>query len=113
MLLLLASLAWTAVWWFFAWSHAFLLGGYSFFPLWLGYIFSINAASEYLYGDSLLKRMGWSFIWLFVMSAPMWWFFEYLNTIVENWHYLIYPISELHYSIESSVDFSTVIPAVL
>ena len=37
-----------------------------------------------------------------------------LNQIVQNWHY-IFPseISTLHFAIESSIDFSTVVPAVL
>ena len=44
----------------------------------------------------------------------MWWFFEYMNTIVQNWHYVFtHPISILHYEIQASIDFSTVVPAVL
>jgi hypothetical protein len=57
--------------------------------------------------------MGMSFIWLFIISAPLWWFFEYLNTIVQNWHYLMGQISSLHYDIQSTISFTTVIPAVL
>ncbi|HEV7449192.1 MAG TPA: hypothetical protein VGP13_01505 [Candidatus Paceibacterota bacterium] len=113
LLFALASLVWTVFWWALAWSNAPLLSEYSFFPLWLGYIGSINAISELLYKDSLLKRLGWRFAWLFIISMPLWWFFEYLNTIVLNWHYLYRPISELHYFLQSSIDFSTVIPAVL
>jgi len=43
----------------------------------------------------------------------MWWFFERINEYVQNWHYEIYPISDVHYVIQASIDFSTVIPAVL
>ena len=65
-------------------------------------------------GTSLLRRMRWSFLWLFVISIPMWWFFEYMNTVVQNWHYVFaHPISILHYEIQASIDFSTVVPAVL
>ena len=65
-------------------------------------------------GDSLLGRMGPSFAWLFVISVPMWWGFEYLNSIVQNWQYILpHPISDLEYAIRASVSFSTVIPAVL
>lgn len=47
-------------------------------------------------GTSLLRRMRWSFLWLFVISVPMWWFFEYMNSIVQNWHYVFaHPISIL------------------
>lgn len=110
---LIASLLWTMGWWFIAWSHIPLFSEYSFFPLWLGYIFSINAISGFLFQDSLLKRMKLSFAWLFIISIPAWWFFEYLNIFVQNWHYLYRPVSPLHYFIQSSVDFSTVVPAVL
>lgn len=112
-MLIALSFIWTACWWTIAWSHIPLLSEYSFFPLWLGYIFSINALTNLLYKDSLLKRMRWSFVWLFVISIPSWWFFEYLNGIVQNWHYLYRPVSELHYILQSSIDFSTVVPAVL
>jgi hypothetical protein len=37
-----------------------------------------------------------------------------MNAIVQNWHYhLAQPISAMHYFIQASVDFSTVVPAVL
>jgi hypothetical protein len=110
---LIISILWTIAWWFIAWSRIPVLTEYSFFPLWVGYILIVNAFSEAFFGDSLLRKMGWSFIWLFAASAPFWWFFEYLNSIVQNWHYLYRPISQLHYILNSFIDFSTVIPAVL
>jgi len=104
----------TAVSWYFAWSHIGPVSEYSFFPLWVGYILFVNGLSEVMAGTSLLRRMRWSFLWLFVISIPMWWFFEYMNTIVQNWHYVFaHPISILHYEIQASIDFSTVVPAVL
>ena len=100
--------------WLIAWSRIPILTEYSFFPLWLGYVVTINGVSEVLYGDSLLRRMRFSFLWLFAISIPMWWCFEYLNSVVQNWHYVLpHPISQLHYNIQASVDFSTVVPAVL
>lgn len=107
------SFAWTLTWWAIAWSNLPLLSEYSFFPLWLGYIFSVNAACELVFDTSLIRKMRLSFVWLFVMSVPLWWGFEYLNSIVQNWHYLHGPISELHYVLQSSIDFSIVVPAVL
>ncbi len=102
------------MWWFLSWTHAGLLGEYSFFPLWLGYIAVVNAASDFWFKDSLLRRMQWSFLWLFVISVPLWWSFEFLNSIVHNWHYVLpYAYSALHFDIQASVDFSTVVPAVL
>ena len=114
MSVLLISTFWTALWWFIAWGRIPILSEYSFFPLWLGYIFTINAVSEVLYRDSLLGRMrGW-FASLFIASIPLWWFFEWVNSYLQNWHYvLLHPISQLHYVTQVSIDFSTVIPAVL
>jgi hypothetical protein len=103
----------TASSWVAAWGHLGLFGEYSFFPLWLGYILIINGLSELCYGTSLLTRMRHLFLLLFALSVPMWWFFERLNFFVQNWHYLMRPISPVHYFIQASIDFSTVIPAVL
>jgi hypothetical protein len=110
---LLVSILWTALWWFIAWSQVPLLSEYSFFPLWIGYIFSINAACEVLFHDSLLRKSGSAFLLFFVTSIPLWWSFEYLNLFVQNWHYLDRPVSQLHFVLQSSIDFSTVIPAAL
>ena len=71
---------------------------------------AINGVSEGFFNTSLLRSMGRSF----PLLLPLWWFFESLNKIVKNWHYVFaYPISNTRYVIEASVDFSTVIPAVL
>jgi hypothetical protein len=111
---LLASILWTIAWWGFAWSKIPIASEYSFFPLWLGYISTLNTASELLYHDSLLRRMrGW-FALLFIASIPFWWFFEWVNSYLQNWHYVFsHPISQLHYVVQASLDFSTVAPAVL
>jgi hypothetical protein len=114
MTLLVPGLLLTAASWIVAWSRVPILTDYSFFPLWLGYILTINGICEVLLRGSLMRRMGFSFLWLFLLSIPMWWFFEYMNSIVQNWHYqFAYAISDLHYAIQASIDFATVIPAVL
>jgi len=114
MWLLITGLVVTGLSWAAAWSRLGLATEYSFFPLWVGYILTVNGLSETLFRTSLLSRMGWRFLALFAVSIPMWWFFEYMNSIVHNWHYLFAaPISSLHYEIQASIDFSTVIPAVL
>jgi len=73
-----------------------------------------NGLAEIAFGTSLLTRMRSMFGWLFAFSIPLWWFFEQINKVVQNWHYiLLHPISNLHYAVQASVSFSTVIPAVL
>lgn len=100
--------------WIAAWGSFGSLSEHSFFPLWLGYILTANGLSDVLFKSSLLRLLGWSFLRLFAISIPLWWFFEGMNAIVENWHYhLARPISPVHYFIETSIDFSTVVPAVL
>jgi hypothetical protein len=114
MAILLAGIVVTAASWTIAWAGIDGLSEFSFFPLWIGYILLINGASDVFFNMSLLRSMGRSFLWLFAISVPLWWFFESLNKIVKNWQYVFpYPISDTRYVIEASIDFSTVLPAVL
>jgi hypothetical protein len=100
--------------WVSAWGRFGILTEFSFFPLWLGYILTVNGLTEITAGTSLLTRMRWSFGWLFVISVPFWWFFEGMNEIVRNWHYQ-FPegVSQTQYLIQASLDFSTVVPAAM
>jgi hypothetical protein len=100
--------------WFVAWSRIPILSEHSFFPLWLGYVLTLNGTSAAFFKDSLLLRMRWLFVLLFLLSVPFWWYFEIANLLVHNWHYeFLRPVSNLQFAIEASIDFSTVVPAVL
>jgi len=104
----------TAVSWVLAWTRIPLISEHSFFSLWLGYILTVNGVSEILFGRSLLSQLRASFVLLFLASCPFWWFFESINLIVRNWHYIFpYPISRLNFEIEATINFSTVLPAVV
>jgi hypothetical protein len=84
-----------------AWSRIPFISEHSFFPLWIGYILVINGISEVAYADSLARRMKFHFLLLFLASVPFWWFFEAVNLIVKNWHYVFpRPISNALYTIE-------------
>ncbi len=75
---------------------------------------TVNGLSQVLFKRSLLGSMGRSFLFLFVISIPLWWFFEGMNVIVQNWHYHFeHPVSATRYFIQASIDFSTVVPAIL
>ena len=114
MTILVPGLLLTAIAWLAAWGRFGIVTEFSFFPLWVGYILVLNGISEVLFRDSLIRRMGRSFFGLFVLSVPMWWFFELMNSFVRNWHYIFaHPISDLQYNVQASIDFSTVMPAVL
>lgn len=100
-----------------AWPLNWLLGGlrtaYLFFPLWLGYILTVDGLVQARRGSSLLSRNWRAFIGLFLVSAPAWWLFEVLNWRAGNWQYLgREQVSDVFYAVNASVCFSTVIPAV-
>jgi hypothetical protein len=114
MVLLIGGIALALMAWIVAWGTSGFLSEHSFFPLWLGYILAVNGFSEVRFKSSLLRIMGRSFLLLFLISVPLWWFFEGMNAIVQNWHYrLAHPVSPTQYVLEASLDFSTVVPAVL
>jgi hypothetical protein len=50
---------------------------------------------------------------LFPLSAVFWWFFEYLNRFVQNWHYSGADYPSVTYFTLASLSFATVLPAVL
>lgn len=104
----------TLVSWVISWTRIPVIYEHPFFPLWLGYILTINGLSRILFGESLLDRLGKWFAFLFLISVPMWWYFEFFNSFLQNWHYIMpRPVSALEFNIRASIDFSTVVPAVL
>jgi hypothetical protein len=84
-----------------------------FFPLWLGYILTIDACVKVRSGSSLWSRSPVGFLKLFLASAPAWWLFEVMNWRTRNWEYLgVERFSALEYFVLCTVSFSTVMPAV-
>lgn len=84
-----------------------------FFPLWLGYILTVDALVHRRRGSSILSRSTSGFTWLFAASVPLWWFFELLNRRLGNWIYVGgESLSDLQYFLFASLSFSTVVPAV-
>lgn len=111
---LVVSISWTIIWWVIAWSRINPFSSDSFFPLWLGFIFTINSISEYFYNTSLIRDLKLRFLWLFIISLPFWWGYEWLNSaFLHDWFYPVKSLTQ-YYSdiIKASLDFSTVIPAV-
>jgi hypothetical protein len=110
------ALVWTFTWWMLAWTRWEWfepLQQYTFFPLWFGFIVSVNAATERRAGSCLMRRVPRQWLVLFAMSAACWWTFEWLNRFVRNWHYLnVQEVGALEYFLHATVCFSTVLPAV-
>ncbi|MFW6248965.1 MAG: hypothetical protein ACOC4J_04260 [Bacteroidota bacterium] len=101
------------VFWFFNWTESGLRTHMLFFPLWLGYILTVDGLVYYRQGNSLITRDFKFFLFLFVLSIPVWWLFELINLRVDNWQYLGRDyFSDFEFAVYSSINFSTVIPAV-
>lgn len=107
---------WTAGWWTIAWTRfpAFaLVQPYTFFPLWFGFIVTVNGFTIARTGTCLMQRAPRQWLGLFAASALFWWLFEWLNRFVQNWHYLgVEDFTPGRYALHASVCFSTVLPAV-
>ena len=102
---------WTIAWNRFEWTASFQ--EHTFFPLWGCYIVIINALTYRRSGRCMLTERPVFFVSLFPVSAFFWWFFEYLNRFVQNWHYTGTQYGPFQYFLLASLAFSTVLPAVL
>jgi hypothetical protein len=102
-----------ALFWILNWSLTGTRSHWGFFPLWLGYSLTIDAVVFWRKGHSLLTRTPGVWVGLFLVSAPAWWLFEWINLRTQNWIYLgVESFSTLEYAAFSTLSFSTVMPAV-
>ncbi len=113
---LVIGLVLIAIAWPLAWASISPLSGYTFFPLWLGYLLTVDGLAERRTATSLLRRDRRRFLLLFVFSIPLWWLFELANHFLKNWEYLEAPgYNDLPRPSQialSSLSFSTVMPAI-
>jgi hypothetical protein len=111
------ALIFLLIFWIIAWTRFPLFESiqrFTFTPLWLGYILIINALSFRRTGHCCLIDKTAFFVWLFPLSAVFWWSFEYLNRFVSNWYYIgVCDLGPWKYFFQSTLPFSTVLPAVL
>lgn len=102
-----------AVCWPLNWMLPGLRTACLFFPLWLGYILTVDALVQRRTSYSPWSHSRKNFVLLFVISAPVWWLFELINLRTANWEYLGHDLfSPLEFNLLSTLSFSTVIPAV-
>lgn len=100
------SLAWTRLPCFeFFQRHTFI-------PLWFSYIVVANGLCFRQTGKCPMLHTPVYFLFLFLLSAVFWWYFEYLNQFVRNWYYTGVDYGPITYSIHATISFSTVLPAV-
>jgi hypothetical protein len=108
--LLAGTVAWVLAWTRFPWFAPFQ--PFTFTPLWLAYILVMNALAFRRTGHSPLTHQPFSYLALFPLSAGFWWFFEYLNRFVQNWHYVgIGTLTSEEYVLRAMLPFATVLPA--
>ena len=102
--------------WICAWAPLDLpdwIARHTFFPLWLGFIFTMDGLVFRRAGRSLFANRRPTFWLLFPVSAISWWYFEFLNRFVQNWWYPDrMDFGPVHYLVYSSLCFSTVLPAI-
>lgn len=104
--------AWALAWTRFPWFAA--CQPFTFSPLWLAYIVTVNALTWRQTGRCLLTHAPGRLAGLFAASAVFWWYFEYLNRFVQNWYYEgVTGISAAQYFWFATLPFATVLPAVL
>jgi hypothetical protein len=109
---LLIALAWTAAWTRPSWIGP--LAHYTFAPLWVGYVLAVDGLVVWRSGRSRLRDQPRAFALLFAGSAPIWWYFEYLNRFVKNWWYEGTEVfTPAAYVLFATLCFSTVLPAIL
>lgn len=101
-----------ALFWTISWSERGPLAHHSFFPLWLGYILTMDRIVFLRTSTSPISRGVVRFAGLFAASVPLWWIFEAFNARLGNWSYqLPHRYSWFAYHAEASLAFSTVVPA--
>lgn len=99
--------------WILNWSLPGLRTHLLFFPQWLGYCLVVDGLVRMRTGSSLISRDWRKYVFLFILSAPVWWVFEGLNEVTGNWIYLgRESFSDGAYFLFATLSFSTVIPAV-
>jgi hypothetical protein len=99
--------------WWIAWFGPAPYSEHTFFPLWLGYILSVDGLAMRRAGTSLFARDRRRFASLFIFSIPLWWLFELANRYLDNWRYLMpRPYHPVEYALLASLAFSTVMPAI-
>lgn len=101
------------VFWYLNWYLSGLRTDWAFFPLWLGFCLTVDAAVLVRKNTSLIKRNIKKYVLLFIISAPVWWLFELFNSLTQNWFYDgIQYFTYFQFFILASISFSIVIPAV-
>lgn len=105
---IIAGLIFTASGWTVLWTTQTFWNPLAFTTLWTGAALLMWEASEGGYPGIRRHAL------LALLSVPLWWWFELVNTRTENWQY-IHPFEyePLQYAVLSSAAFATVAPVLV
>jgi len=78
--IILAEIGLLFQWWFF---ETFMTPS-----AWTGLILFLDALNYSLSGNSLIKTRTREFLWMIPWSIALWYFFEFYNLFIKNWHYV-------------------------
>ena len=83
-----------------------------YFPIiWFGYILAIDALVYKLRKNSLISNRFYQFLGMIIISAMIWWVFEFFNMPVKNWGYHGVENLGMLKNLFGTISFSTVLPA--
>lgn len=110
--LFILAAGWILAWTRFPWFSQFQT--HTFTIPWIGYIILVNAFTYSRSGRSMISHQSDYLAFLFIFSAVFWWYFEFLNQFVQNWHYVnVENMGRTEYFIYATLPFATVLPAVM
>lgn len=83
------------------------------FPIiWISFIFFLDAVNYKIRGSSLIMNRPYTVGGMFIISAMLWWAFEFVNIfILSNWAYSGLERLGIYANIFGTISFSTVVPA--
>ena len=86
-----------------------------YFPIiWFGFIFVVDAINYTIRHNSLIRNRTRQFFIILLISAAIWWIFEFFNYAIINWGYSgILPETWIIRKLYGTIAFSTVLPAVI
>lgn len=80
---------------------------------WSGLILFLDALNFHISGSSLIRTRTKEFLWMLPCSIALWYFFEFYNLFIHNWHYVGLPESKLLRYSGYFWSFATIWPGVI
>ncbi len=84
---------------------------WSFPIVWIGYILTVDAITYKLRKDSLISNRFSQFLGIVIISALFWFIFEFINIVINNWHYVGLEGLGRFENLFGMLSFATILPA--